>query len=416
MKTIINKFKFCALILLVAFSCTEIGDDPAFDTSASERSTEAVNEIKETLIEPAEGWIFEYYPHDLQIYGGYNYILSFDDNKMVDVYSERQADFSIPETSSYDILSIGGPVLTFDTYNSVMHEFSTPSAGEYQAKGGDYEFILSHTDAEDVLNARGTVSDNNLKLIKLTESPQSYLTKVKEIVDYLDGAIYALTVDGEKVQVPAVNRNLTFPGGSTEEDIVIAFIYTPTGVKLYNSITVDGNEISEFTLDKDNNQLISLDGNTILDILSPPLNVNQDWKIDILGAGDVSDAVYNTFVDVFNVNTATWGETLSTIISFGNTRAGTGIEMFSIATISTGSGYSAGYNTEFPLLISEPSLLSIVRTTPGTNWQWYGHLDPMIALIVDNQPYELEGTPAEDPTVVKLTSTTDPDVWFTIRR
>ncbi|MWW26328.1 DUF4302 domain-containing protein [Algibacter lectus] len=409
MKTIINKFKFCTLILLVAFSCTEIGDDPAFDTSASERSSEAVTEIKATLTEPTEGWIFEYYPHDLQIYGGYNYILSFDDNNMVDVYSERQADFSIPETSSYDILSIGGPVLTFDTYNSVMHEFSTPSAAEYQAKGGDHEFILSHTDVEDVLNARGTVSDNNLKLIKLTESPQSYLTKVKEIVDYLDGAVYIMSTDGEITQIPVSNRNITFPGEDLEEDTVVAFIYTDTGIKLYETTTINGNEVTEFTLDKDANQLISLDGSTVLDIVFPPLNTSQNWIINVIGAGEVSDTFFNTFVNIYNNNGAIYGETLSTDIEFGNTITPTGIQFYS-------SGYYAEYNVTFPLLFSNPELLSIARKGAGFNWQWYGHLDPLITLIVDNEPYEVEGTPADDPTVVKLTSTVDPDVWFTIRK
>lgn len=409
MKTIINKLKFCALILLVISSCTDIGDDPAFDTSAAERASQAVTDITETLTSSTEGWIFEYYPDNLQQYGGYNYILTFDNDGMVDVYSERQADFSTPETSSYDILSIGGPVLTFDTYNSVMHEYSTPSAAEYQAKGGDYEFILSYTDIQDVLNARGTITDNNLKLIKLTESPQSYLTKVQETVDYLDGAVYIMTIDGEISQLPVSNRNITFPGADLEENIIVAFIYTPTGIKLYEPTTVNGNEVSEFTLDKDANQLVSLDGTTVLDIVFPPINASQDWIINVIGAGEVSDTFFNTFVEIYNANGAVYGETLSTDIQFGNTIAPTGIQFYS-------SGYYAEYNVTFPLLFETPELLSISRSGAGFNWQWYGHLDPMIALIVDNQPYEVEGEPVDDPISVKLTSTVNPDVWFFIKR
>lgn len=409
MKKIINKLKFCALILLVASSCTDIGDDPAFETSAAERASQAVVDITETLTSSTEGWIFEYYPDNLQQYGGYNYVLTFDNNSMVDVYSERQVDFSTPETSTYDILSIGGPVLTFDTYNSVMHEFSTPSAAEYQAKGGDYEFILSQTDLEDILNARGTFTGNNLKLIKLTETPQSYLTKVQETVDYLDGAVYIMTTDGEITQLPVSNRNITFPGEDLEEEIRVAFIYTPTGIKLYEAITVNGNEITEFTLDTDANQLVSLDGTTVLDILFPPINTSQDWIINVVGAGEVSDTFFNTFVSIYNANGSVWGEVLSTDIEFGNTRTPTGIQFFS-------SGYLAEFNVSFPLLFDTPELLSIERVGAGFNWSFYTHLDPLVALIVDNAPYEVEGTPAADPTVVKLTSSSNPAVWFTIRR
>lgn len=411
MRTQLNKLKFLILILAVFISCSEIGDDPVFSTSASERATEGVNNMRTTLTSATEWWLFEFYPDKTQQYGGYNYIVSFDENSEVDVYSELQADFSTPETSTYDIIAKGGPVLTFDTYNSVMHEFSTPSAEEYQAKGGDYEFVLSNSNDENVLNAKGTITGNKLKLIKLNETPQAYLTKISDI-SYNISLASGVSINGEDRSVGLGNRHISFSsleGGETD----MAFIPTDTGIKLYESIVVDGHEVIEFTFNKTLNQLISLDENVVIDLIVAPFNINQYWVIDVSDLSNISTDFYNTYVDVYNANVTVYGEDLQKQIAFGNTSNGSGIMLFSLELPS--QFWGAEYFLNFSPISGKPNQLAISKDGVGLNWSFYGHLDPLVDYIADNAPYTVEPNTPINPTEVKLISTVDLDAWFVIK-
>lgn len=60
--------------------------------------------------------------------------------------------------------------------------------------------------------------------------------------------------------------------------------------------------------------------------------------------------------------------------------------------------------------------VSVALGEDGFNWRWYTHLYPLVNLIVDNAPYTVEKDDEDNPTVVKLTSVSNPDVWFTINQ
>lgn len=407
MKNILKKSIFLIILVTLIVSCNEIGEDAVFSTSASERTTAAVNEFNDKLTASAEGWVFEYYPDNTQQYGGYNYVVSFNENKDVDVYSELVSDFSTPETSSFNVIAVGGPVLTFDTYNSLMHQFSTPTQDLYQALGGDYEFLLSSSSEVDVIKAKGRVSGNNLKLIKLNETAQSYLAKVKDVNQFLSGA----SIFKNGVFVPTFQRNFTF--NEDGEDLKIAYIVTGKGIKLYESVFLDGNEVSEFVLDKVTKQLISIDGKVILDIVSPPLNMEQDWVItpSVL---DASELFFKTYKEASDNVFASWNLTLSESIDFGNTTISTSTEpgiMFLV-----GGLYNAQYKLTFSGVLGELDQMNVSKLDRGVNWSFFSQLDPLLDFIVDNAPYSVEASPTTDPTEVKLTSSVDPNVWFIIRK
>ena len=409
-KNIIKSFVIIGLILFTA-ACNNVTEDAIFSESASQRIETTINEYS-TLLESSEnGWVLEYYPEANQIYGGYNFVIKFDTGEVSVVSSELEAP-SATESSTYDIISYGGPVLTFNTYNTFLHTFSTPSAQNYQAQQGDYEFTLMSKD-ENTIIVKGVKSGNIMKLIKLTETPEVYLTKVKDINDYFLGTSGVINISGNDYAVNLTNRHLAF--SITDEDSVNeAYVFTDKGIKLYTSITIDGNEVSEFILDKTENKLTSLNGEIVIDLLKTPFNLVQNWTINTLSQSDMSSSFFSNYVDIYNANVAAWNEVLSRTITFGNTTIN-GNTTPGIMFLSS-NVYRAQYNLAFSGLLGQPDQLNITKVGGAFNWRFYTHLEPMVDFIVNNAPYKAELNNTVNPTEVKLTSTVDSSVWFVIRQ
>ena len=78
---------------------------------------EALKSYKEILVAPENGWLMQYYPGNNQAFGGYNLLVSFDENGSATIADElTDADKSV--TSLYTLKQSAGPALTFDSYNA----------------------------------------------------------------------------------------------------------------------------------------------------------------------------------------------------------------------------------------------------------------------------------------------------------
>lgn len=98
-----------------------------------------MEKAKSALVSSEQGWLMEFYPESNQKYGGYSFIMQFDNNQQVTVYSEI-ADGSAK--SYYSVIAEDGPVLTFDTYNPIKHYFDTPNSSRYQAYEVEVEYVI----------------------------------------------------------------------------------------------------------------------------------------------------------------------------------------------------------------------------------------------------------------------------------
>ncbi len=96
-------------------------NDEIFEKSAAERIDEAVANAKSLLLSADNGWKFEYYLGSEYSYGGYNYIVKFGNDGKAHVSGEI-ADADMVTSSSWDVVKDQGPVLTFNTYNAIMHD------------------------------------------------------------------------------------------------------------------------------------------------------------------------------------------------------------------------------------------------------------------------------------------------------
>ncbi|PQJ69109.1 DUF4302 domain-containing protein [Polaribacter butkevichii] len=408
MKKYIIKSLLLIFITVLIISCDD-NESRVFDTSPSERIDASIDEYSSLLNSSENGWVLEYYPESNQQFGGFNYVIKFKENEESTVFYEGADDITVSESSTYDIIAYGGAVLTFNTYNKYMHEFANPSGALYQAKQGDYEFAFQSNE-NDVITLKGIKSGNTMSLLKLTETPEEYLAKVNDI-SYSISLASGIAINGEDSSVSLGNRHISFT--TAEEEINMAYIFTTTGIKLYESITIAGNVIREFTLDKAQSQLVSLDGNVVIDLIVAPFNINQDWSIDTTLASDTSADFFSKYAGIYGANGAIYGETLERSISIGNTVNGSGLQFRSKASATT--TWTAEYNLAFSPIVGKPNQLAIAKVGEGLNWSFYTHLNPLLDYVVDNAPYTAEPNTPANPTEVKLTSTVDANAWFVIK-
>lgn len=244
------------LALLLLGACSLHEEDNFFDDSSANRISEALKSYKEILVAPENGWVMAYYPAGNQVYGGYNILVSFNEDGSVKVASELyQSDEYV--TSLYTLKQSAGPVLTFDSYNEIMHLFSEPQGG----LGGDYEFTIMSATSDKVVMS-GTKTRN---MIVLTPMPSeqtwdNYLENVVKVQDDIFLGSFRMIVNGKVVGTVMQDYNvftLTYIESGDKSNI--PFVYTPDGLKLYEPIVVDGVTISTFRADVPNVSFICKD-------------------------------------------------------------------------------------------------------------------------------------------------------------
>ena len=141
-----RKLKLISILATVSFAvlpaCQQLEPD-AFDKPSSARMSDFLEDIRTTLAAEQYGWTMDYFPGSK--YAGVTYALKFTNQE---VTARLETNPTVSETSSYALKTDDGAVLSFDTYNTVLHAYATPDQKKYQAKGGDFEFEISSFDKE----------------------------------------------------------------------------------------------------------------------------------------------------------------------------------------------------------------------------------------------------------------------------
>lgn len=266
-----------ALSLMAAQSCLK-DQKEIFEESYSERVTNYMDGVGKILESQDAGWIMRTYPGSGQQYGGYAFYVKFKDGK---VTASCELDPTFESTSYYKITSDNAPVLSFDVHNDVLHYFATPSAGAYEAMGGDFEFSIKSY-SEEKVSLVGKRSGNHCDLYPFNEdmTPGEYLQKVYDMSENVLAATVSGTIGGKEVtgDVDLDSRCITFkyydpeeaaqieaenPSDEEEEEEddedkgwvtkAMPFMYTPTGIRAYQPIKIAGNTLDDFMYHAENN-------------------------------------------------------------------------------------------------------------------------------------------------------------------
>ncbi|MBR1505690.1 MAG: DUF4302 domain-containing protein [Prevotella sp.] len=283
-------FLLMALPALMLTSCLKDQED-IFDKASSLRMDDYMAQVRETLASAPYGWAFDYYPETEQLYGGYTYALVFD-TKQVTVYAEdwinEDTGVNGPETSYYSLRNDMGPVLSFDTYNTLMHYFATPSSGAYQGLQGDFEFVVDSVGTDVIklhgkkVHGKSELPQNTMYLRKLTQPAATYMAKVNEQANrfFLDNAQGAVnTVFDIDYRQATFNIN--------GEEVTRAYTFTDRGIRLYSPVNVNGTYVADFNYDDNTMKLTSTEAPN----LSLQGDVVDDYLLRVLGLSSTTLAL-----------------------------------------------------------------------------------------------------------------------------
>jgi hypothetical protein len=245
------------LALFAAQGCVK-DEEKVFDASAAERMNVAIQTYKAALCAAPDGWVMEYYPETDRSMGGYNFICKFNDDGTVQIAGEA-ATVNYPTgrqaVSTYDFIANGGAVLTFNTYNEVLHAFVEPrSSSDVDGYAGDYEFVVRDVTPQQIVMT-GKKYGNRLVLTPYSGDAttwKSYLEQFSLLDGKMNAPAYVVKVDGAATDIKRVTRSLKtfqFTYDNPADNKAVPYITTTAGIKLYEPITIAGHTAQYFTFD-----------------------------------------------------------------------------------------------------------------------------------------------------------------------
>lgn len=182
------------LLLIGLFAATMVAcsrdEESLFDKSAAERAQEAIETAFDVLTSNEAGWEVAYFPNLEASSKGYNMVWKFNANGKVSATAKNSTTtmnkIMTDSASTWAVKSDYGPILTFDTYNKVIHAFSDP-----QENGagllGDYEFlILKATPEVIVLKGKKHSAYSVMRPMKTTNL-EAYFAACEKMQSYLFG-------------------------------------------------------------------------------------------------------------------------------------------------------------------------------------------------------------------------------------
>lgn len=260
-----NKVIYRGALLLLAgslfASCTREVPD-IFDVPGAQRLQEAMNEIEQTLVAAPNGWEMRYYTQPET--AGYVMLVKFDASGRVTVAAKNAATTSNRYTSAvstWEVIGDNGPVITFNSYNDVMHAFSDPQ-NDGVGLGGDYEFIVLDWADANHLRLKGKKAEAYIDMYALDPAQdwEDYYAKIDAFNTIVftnnDGAVFDFVAAGTTREVEYAQNMFQF----TDETVPFGFIVLPTGVELYSGIvTANGDTARHFVLNEDMSALVCND-------------------------------------------------------------------------------------------------------------------------------------------------------------
>ncbi|GHV58215.1 hypothetical protein FACS1894182_09490 [Bacteroidia bacterium] len=242
------------LTVVILFNACKEEEKAIFDEPASIRMQKALSEYRELLASSANGWFGNYYPEQNHKIGGYAMFLKFQSNGNVEISCEiaTNAPAAEAKTSQWELIAEQGPILSFSTYNPVMHYFSEPYATDIDGRMGDYEFVVMKA-SQDTIELKGKKRNNRFILWKNTENinPKTYFTEVSAIEDKLsEFGMFSLVVGETRIGVaPVIDRTFSIGYQEDQKDTTatVAYTFTPAGINLYEPFTINGVTMRNFT-------------------------------------------------------------------------------------------------------------------------------------------------------------------------
>ena len=182
------------LLLIGLFAATMVAcsrdEESLFDKSAAERAQEAIETAFDVLTSNETGWEVAYFPNLEASSKGYNMVWKFNANGKVSATAKNSTTtmnkIMTDSASTWAVKSDYGPILTFDTYNKVIHAFSDP---QNNGAGllGDYEFLILKATPEVIILKGKKHSAYSVMRPMKTTNLEAYFAACEKMQSYLFG-------------------------------------------------------------------------------------------------------------------------------------------------------------------------------------------------------------------------------------
>lgn len=246
------------LILALAGTSCNNEEDDIFDKSAALRTQEAADNYTSLLTSNGGLWSMEYFTNSDE--PGYIYVMKFNSNGSVDISGKNEwigTTAVQTETSLWEVISDYGPVLTFNSYNSLFHILSTPedisSTSDIDEQGygheGDYEFILIEGN-DSTLRTTGKKHNYTIMLRHLAENTnvETYYNSIDEMSANLFSTKFTTNIitdnnTGERFVVTGGASGVisVYPeaGDAVTQTETQSAVVNATGLRFASTVTVE---------------------------------------------------------------------------------------------------------------------------------------------------------------------------------
>lgn len=269
-----KKSIYLAALAALALTACSNDDDSVFDQSAAERLEQYKKEYADVLTADGGLWSMEYFSNPEE--PGYVFVMKFDKNGSVTISANHKwiGGTYKQETSLWKMIADNGPVLTFNSYNTLFHIFSDPAniLGEDAPKGeqgddinetgygheGDYEFqVMEVLDEGKTVRLLGKKRLYDIYLHRLDPSTdaEAYLEEVKAVRNRFSPKFNDLTLTDEDGNLYRMYNILggipsIYPlsGDPVSQTVTANGIFTLDGFRFMNTLEVKRADDSTFDL------------------------------------------------------------------------------------------------------------------------------------------------------------------------
>ncbi|HQN94323.1 MAG TPA: DUF4302 domain-containing protein [Prolixibacteraceae bacterium] len=256
-----RKFLYIASVVLVLFlGCLKEQED-LFSEPAAMRLNNAIGSIDSVLTHAKNGWVMQYFADSSS--AGYTMLLRFETNGKVTVAAKNElVGGQYTESGSmFDVIGDNGPVITFNTYNEILHRFSDPSDPAGIGLGGDYEFVV-YSYADTLIRSKGKKTGTEILLMPLDEQENwnDYLDSLQAIDDELFGAepLYLVSGNDTFSVYGGANHIFRFVDPKSDKEIIMPFVVTENGFTLYSPFSVSSDKnVQHFVLNKEKDKVVA---------------------------------------------------------------------------------------------------------------------------------------------------------------
>lgn len=443
-------FSLSALVCLATLSfssCVKSEEDDIFEKSAAERLNEASTLYSGYLESSKGGWVMEYYATNDTVYpkdNGYVMLAKFNtDGSVIAAMKNVFSNFRyIEDKSAWEVLTDNGPVLSFNSYNNVIHTFSSPEDLEITkgigknetGKGalGDYEFVMVDV-------------PQNLEYIMLKGKKRGSYTRMTRLPENVDFRAYLADLE-------TFNNNF-FPSNAPNKyfmnvgDSLYVLNNMYKGIAMTTMYPQNGNEVidirrqpylvtkrndnyylrfrdavtgkndvkaQEFVYDEESDRFVDVNnsanyivGEDIITLFKRSIDAGHNYNL-VRGnsMSDVVAAAVNQVYATYNNTSSKYGVTTYSMTLDNNGKIIVRC-LYNPSDINTELRYS--YDAELKDGILTLQNVKAVDTRSNNH---FARVSPVIRDIL-SQSFKIERAYTQfNQSKLKFTSTTNPSVWF----